>query len=165
MTTICWWWRRSTCCAWCTAMLPVITTKVCLPDRAFSCCVRWCSFRFVADLPENLLERKIALCETCLTIYDAVDPGEANQRANVLFELNCARIIQVRGKLNRNLISREDATVGTCFWRFSWSKKNFKSHLFRLPSMKVWRRLNGATTFLLRRPRTNESWMEDSRGF
>lgn len=92
-------------------MLPVITTKVCLHDGAFSCCVRWCSFRFIADLPENLLERKISLCETCLTTYDAVDPGEVNQRANVLFELNCARVIQVKRKLNRNLISREDAIV------------------------------------------------------
>lgn len=93
------------------AILPVITTKVCLHDGALSCCVRWCSFRTIADLPEKLLERKIALCESCLTVYDAVDPGEANHRANVLFELNCARIIRTKGKLSRNLVSRGDAIV------------------------------------------------------
>lgn len=63
------------------------------------------------DLPEELLQRKIELCGNILKVYDAIDPGEANQRTNVEFELNCATVIQTKAKLHRNLFKRDAALV------------------------------------------------------
>lgn len=67
-----------------------------------------------SDLPEKFLQRKIDLCRNVLEVYDKIDPGESNQRANVIFELNCATIMQYKAKLSRNLIKKDDALV--------WSK-------------------------------------------
>lgn len=51
------------------------------------------------------------ICENILRVYDAVDPGEANQRNNVMFELKCATIIQTKIKLSQNVIERQQAIV------------------------------------------------------
>lgn len=59
--------------------------------------------------------RKLQLCENILEIYNAIDPGRTNQRTNVVFELNCAKIIDARHKLNRNLITRTVAEVCELF--------------------------------------------------
>lgn len=66
---------------------------------------------FAENLPEKLLQRKIELCENVLKVYDKIDPGESNQRTNVIFELNCATIFQTKRKLSRKLIKRDDAMV------------------------------------------------------
>lgn len=72
----------------------------------------WCyTISVLADLPEQLLQRKIEICENLLRVYNAIDPGEANQRTNVMFELKCATIIQTKHKFNRKLIDKEQATV------------------------------------------------------
>lgn len=64
-----------------------------------------------ADLSEQQLLRKMELCSNILKVYDAIDPGEANQRNNVMFELKCATIVQTKIKLSLNLISRQQAIV------------------------------------------------------
>jgi hypothetical protein len=61
------------------------------------------------DLTDKSLQRKINLCENVLAIYDKVDPGRTNNRTNVLFELNCARIIECQLKFDKNLIKQSDA--------------------------------------------------------
>lgn len=66
----------------------------------------------VSDLSEKHLQRKIELCDNVLQVYDKIDPGESNQRANVVFELNCAQIISIKRKLKRKLIKRDQALVG-----------------------------------------------------
>lgn len=72
----------------------------------------WCQqFPFFPDLSEQLLRRKMEICENILRVYDAVDPGEANQRNNVMFELKCATIIQTKIKLSQNVIERQQAIV------------------------------------------------------
>lgn len=68
------------------------------------------------DLSENFLKRKIKLCQQVLDVYDKINPGESNQRANVVFELNCATIIQIKTNLNRNLIKQDEALVKFATW-------------------------------------------------
>lgn len=63
------------------------------------------------DLPFELLQRKILLCQDVLKVYDILDPGETNQRSNVLFELNCAVIMDVKLKLARREIDRKETQV------------------------------------------------------
>lgn len=63
------------------------------------------------DLSEESLYRKIQLCENVLAIYDKVDPGRTNQRTNVIFELNCAKIIECQLKFGKNLITKSEAMV------------------------------------------------------
>lgn len=72
-----------------------------------------------ADLPEKLLQRKIELCQNVTTTYECVDPGRANQLTNVIFELNCAKIIEMKIKFNRNLINKNDAMV--CTVEVNWN--------------------------------------------
>lgn len=63
------------------------------------------------DLSEDSLRRKIDLCENVLAIYEKVDPGQTDHRMNVIFELNCARIIECQMKYRKNLIKKIDAVV------------------------------------------------------
>lgn len=49
-----------------------------------------------------LLNRKIELCEYALRIYDKVDPGQTTQRMNVMFELHCAKIIELKRRIKNN---------------------------------------------------------------
>lgn len=58
-----------------------------------------------------ILKRKIELCENLISVYNAVDPGRTNNLTNVIFELNCAKVMEAKMKLNRKLISRNDAMV------------------------------------------------------
>lgn len=69
------------------------------------------SFIQFTELPENLLQRKIDLCKNTLEIYNSVDPGRTNQRMNIIFELNCANIIDMKNKLSKNLINKNNAMV------------------------------------------------------
>ncbi|CRK91470.1 CLUMA_CG005137, isoform A [Clunio marinus] len=61
------------------------------------------------DLSESLLHRKIELCKNLIKVYNEIDPGEANQRTNVMFELNCALIVDTKAKFNCNSIERKKA--------------------------------------------------------
>lgn len=63
------------------------------------------------DLSDDLLRRKIDLCESVLAIYEKVDPGRTSHRMNVIFELNCAKVIECQDKYRKNLIKRSDAVV------------------------------------------------------
>lgn len=65
------------------------------------------------------------VCEEILKVYDKIDPGETSQRANVMFELNCARIIQTKAKLNDDCIKRDQAIV--CWYEKSviWNFNSF----------------------------------------
>ncbi|KAG5673865.1 hypothetical protein PVAND_003876 [Polypedilum vanderplanki] len=63
------------------------------------------------DLPEKLLHRKLELCHNLISIYSTIDPGQANHLQNVNFELNCAKIIETKLKLNRKIINRNDAMI------------------------------------------------------
>lgn len=65
------------------------------------------------DLSEQLLQRKIELCENLLRVYGAIDPGETDHKTNVTFELNCATIIQTKIKLQQSLVRKEEAMVRT----------------------------------------------------
>jgi uncharacterized membrane protein len=47
------------------------------------------------------LKRKIDLCENAISIYDKVDPGQTTQRINVMFELHCAKVVQIKRKMLR----------------------------------------------------------------
>lgn len=76
----------------------------------FSICNAIRSLTF-PELPHQLLQRKIDICENVLRVYDAIDPGEASQRTNVLFELKCATIYQIKHKLNQKRIDKTQATV------------------------------------------------------
>ncbi|XP_070490459.1 SET domain-containing protein SmydA-8-like [Chironomus tepperi] len=58
------------------------------------------------ELSENLLQRKIDLCNNVLDIYNTVHPGRTDQRMNIIFELNCAKIIDMKTKLSKNLINK-----------------------------------------------------------
>jgi hypothetical protein len=51
------------------------------------------------------------LCHNLISIYGSVDPGRSNQLTNVNFELNCAKVIETKMKLDRKLINRSDAMV------------------------------------------------------
>jgi hypothetical protein len=57
-----------------------------------------------------LLHRKIA-CNEVLEIYDVLDSGFTNQRTNVVFELNCARIIEIKRKFGLGLVTKNEAEV------------------------------------------------------
>lgn len=63
------------------------------------------------DLKENQLQRKIELCQNLMEVYDKIDPGEANQRTNVAFELDCATIVNTKNRMKRNLIRKNEAVV------------------------------------------------------
>lgn len=69
------------------------------------------TFLVFSDLPEQMLQRKIDLCRNILRVYDAIDPGGANQRTNVLFELNYATIVQTKIKFQSKFIERDEAIV------------------------------------------------------
>lgn len=75
------------------------------------------------DLPEPLLYRKIELCKNIIEVYDKVDPGEASQRMNVMFELNCATIIVSKMELERKRFKRDEAMVWKLSIRFSYEKQ------------------------------------------
>lgn len=64
-----------------------------------------------SDLSERLLQRKTELCRNLIEIYDKIDPGETTQRMNILFELNCAIIVETRLKLLQNRVKRHEAQV------------------------------------------------------
>jgi hypothetical protein len=66
------------------------------------------------ELSEKLLKRKVELCENILGIYSKVDPGQTTQRINVMFELHCAKVIEIKRKLLENhgdMENRNDANV------------------------------------------------------
>lgn len=65
----------------------------------------------VSELSAFTLQRKIDLCENILEVYNAMYPGEATHRMNAMFELNCAKIVQTKRKLEQNLIKRPEAIV------------------------------------------------------
>lgn len=84
-----------------------------------------------SDLSEQLLQRKIDLCQSILKVYGAIDPGETNQRMNALFELSCATIIQTKIKLQRQYIRKDEAIVGKSFPVLKQNKQE-RFFLFRL---------------------------------
>lgn len=84
------------------------------------------------DLSEQQLQRKIEICGNILRVYDAIDPGEANQRNNVMFELKCATIVQTKIKLSRNLIERQQAIVWNISQVFLTDPKQLFELNFRL---------------------------------
>lgn len=69
------------------------------------------NFSLILDLSVEKLRRKIELCKNVLAVYDKVDPGQTNQRTNVIFELNCAKIIECQLKYRQNLVNKLDALV------------------------------------------------------
>jgi hypothetical protein len=64
-----------------------------------------------ADMKENQLQRKIELCKNLIEVYDKVDPGETNQRTNIVFELCCATIVATKNKVKRNLTKKNEGIV------------------------------------------------------
>lgn len=68
-------------------------------------------FLIHVDISSTILQRKIELCENVLATYEAIHPGRTTERMNVIYELNCAKIIEMKIKLNCNSISRENAMV------------------------------------------------------
>jgi hypothetical protein len=92
----------------------------------------------ILDLPEKLLQRKIELCKSLIKVYDAIDPGEASQRTNVLFELYCATLVETKAKFKSNLIKRSDANVNTPAFVFKNSISNNYT-IFRCKLMTAYR--------------------------
>lgn len=66
---------------------------------------------YILELSEIILRRKIDLCENVLSIYDKISPGRTNHRMNIIFELNCAKIIECQVKYGKSLIDKIDAMV------------------------------------------------------
>lgn len=91
--------------------------------------------RNILDLSEKLLQRKIDLCRSILKVYDAIDPGETNQRLNALFELNCATIIQTKIKFQSQNVKRDEAIVGKHLLRLD--SETIKEFSFRLQSTRI----------------------------
>lgn len=46
-----------------------------------------------------------------LEVYDVLDPGRNNIRTNVVFEINCARIIETKRNFGKNMVTKDDAEV------------------------------------------------------
>jgi hypothetical protein len=65
----------------------------------------------LVELPEELLRRKIELCENVLKVYNAINPGQTNERMNVIFELNCARLIETKIKSSQSIVHKHEAMV------------------------------------------------------
>lgn len=65
----------------------------------------------LSDLSDDLLQRKLTLCNEVLETYDILDPGRNNQRTNVIFELNSARVVEAKRKLGKKLASKEETQV------------------------------------------------------
>lgn len=65
----------------------------------------------ITDISENTVHRKIDLCKSILDVYNTIDPGRASQRMNIIFELNCANIIDMKNKLSKSLINKNNAMV------------------------------------------------------
>ena len=60
---------------------------------------------FYHELPNELLERKIGLCEEFLAVFTLVDPGASDWRGSTLFELATARTTRAQRALDNNTFS------------------------------------------------------------
>ena len=58
-----------------------------------------------------MIVKKMQLCNDVLKVYDVLDPGRTILRSNVVFELNCAKIIKAKFDILRKLISKADFDV------------------------------------------------------
>lgn len=115
MATIYWWWKWNTCSVWCTATSQVTCTKV-RHKRLF---VDGNTFILVlSDLTDDVLSRKIEVCEDVIRVYDKINPGETSNRMNALFELNCARIMKAKIDVQQSRLKRQEAIVSSYFISF-----------------------------------------------
>lgn len=67
----------------------------------------------LTELSPELLRRKLELCENVIAVYDKIDPGETTNRMNVVFELNCARIMKTKVELQQKRVKRQEAIVSS----------------------------------------------------
>lgn len=58
-----------------------------------------------------MIVKKMHLCNDVLKVYDVLDPGRTILRSNVVFELNCAKIMKAKCDIFKKLISKADFKV------------------------------------------------------
>lgn len=58
-----------------------------------------------------MIVKKMHLCNDVLKVYDVLDPGRTILRSNVVFELNCAKIMKAKCDILKKLISKADFKV------------------------------------------------------
>lgn len=77
------------------------------------CELKTFSLAAFSELSDDILQRKVELCENVIAVYDKIDPGETTNRMNAVFELNCARIMKTKLDLQRNRMKRQEAIVSS----------------------------------------------------
>jgi hypothetical protein len=55
-----------------------------------------CNSLLFSDLSDELLERKIQLCQELLEVGDILEPGHSKFRGSLLYDLHEAMMVQVR---------------------------------------------------------------------
>lgn len=58
-----------------------------------------------------MIDKKLHLCYDVLKVYNVLDQGRTILRSNVVFELNCAKIMKAKCDILKKLISKADYEV------------------------------------------------------
>lgn len=71
-------------------------------------------FVFIAEITDELLERKIELCQELLDVAEILEPGFSKFRGLLLYDLQAAVVVQAKRRYQDGEVSREDVEVVAC---------------------------------------------------
>lgn len=64
------------------------------------------------EISDDLLERKIELCQELLQVADILEPGFSKFRGLLLHDMQAAIVVQAKRRYENGELSREDVEVG-----------------------------------------------------
>lgn len=65
----------------------------------------------ISDHGEGMIVKKMHLCYDVFNVYNVLDPGRTILRSNVVFELNCAKIMKAKCDILKKVISKAEYKV------------------------------------------------------
>lgn len=66
---------------------------------------------FISEMSDELIERKIELCNELLNVADTLEPGLSRFRGSLLFDLQAAMAVQAKRNYVNGQITKKTAQV------------------------------------------------------
>lgn len=98
------------------------------------------------------------LCNDVLKVYDVLDPGRTILRSNVVFELNCAKIMKAKCDILTKSISKADYDVKLIFNYVIWFNALNFPLIFSYLLLNHWKSLENLMMLFWQKELTKTSW-------